>query len=258
MFNRIIQTCIENIYSKDLEIQKGYLEIACNKVRSMDYKICLEAKAFFIPNNDYLLEYTIPEVLNDQYGIYNYEGICLWHSNIVFPIFDLGNSIVGLGGFNPVNYVKAHETHDWTITYYQYSKKSIFPKGRFMYMLPGIYNKALKDGYLIVVDGLFDAVHLSSYGFNAAALMGSSITDEIIMQLRFIKKVIIISDNDAAGLQFIRTLKTHLHNTVTIYQGETKDVDELLKTDRNPEILQAIKIAIASDILADIYLKITT
>lgn len=258
MFNRIIQNCIDNIYDKDLEVQKGYLKIACNKVRSMDYKVCLDAKAFFVPNNDYLLKYTIPDVLSEQYGVYNYDGVCLWHSNVVFPIYDVGNTIVGLGGFNPVNYLKAHEEHDWSITYYQYSKKSVFPKGRYIYTLPGVYSKALEDGYLIVVDGLFDAIHLSSFGYNAAALMGSSITDEIIMQLRFIKKVIIISDNDAAGLRFIRTLKTHLHNTVVIYQGETKDVDELLKTVRNSEILDAINKAIKSDIYADIYLKIVT
>ena len=86
MFNRIIQSCVDNIYDKDLEVQKGYLKIACNKVRSMDYKVCLDAKAFFVPNNDYLLKYTIPDVLNEQYGVYNYEGVCLWHSNLVFPI----------------------------------------------------------------------------------------------------------------------------------------------------------------------------
>lgn len=256
MFNKLMQECIKNIYENDLSVQVRYMEMICKDVRHMNYQICLEAKAFFVPNNEYLMQYTYPEILDEKYGVYNYEGFCIWHECLTFPIYDVGNSIVGLVGFNPINYLKAREVNDWSLNYYTYSKKSVMQRGRYIYCLPGIYEKSLNEGYLIIVDGMFDAIHLTAEGFNAAALMGSTITDEIVAQLRFIKKVIIISDNDAAGLKFIRQLKQSLHNVACLFQGETKDIDELLKTERKIEIIEVIRQMIDSSFLMDRYLGI--
>lgn len=257
MFNKIIQECIKNIYNTDMESQEAFMETVCTKVRRMDYKICLKAKAFFVPNNDYIMQHTISDVLNDKFGIYNFEGICLWQSCLVFPIFDVGNSVVGLAGFNPVNYLKAKETKDWSLNYYSYSKKEVMQRGRYIYTLPNMYEQAIQDGYLIIVDGMFDAIHLAGEGYNAASLMGSSITPEIITQLRFIKKIIIISDNDEAGLKFVKTLRKHLKNTVCLFQGETKDIDELLKTERKEETLKLLNSIINSPFFVDRYINIT-
>lgn len=257
MFNRIMQECVKNIYETDLDSQEEFMKTVCTKVRRMDYTICLKAKAFFVPNNDYIMEHTFTEVLNEDLGIYTFDGVCVWHSCLVFPIFDVGNSIVGLAGFNPVNYLKARETMDWSLNYYTYSKKEVMQRGRFIYTLPGMYEKAIQDGYLIIVDGMFDAIHLASEGYNAASLMGSSITSEIIAQLRFIRKIIIISDNDEAGLKFVKTLKKHLHNTVCLFQGETKDIDELLKTERKKETLKVLNEMINSPFFVDRYVNIT-
>ena len=137
------------------------------------------------------------------------------------------------------------------VFFYTYSKKSVMQRGKYVYTLPGVYEKALNDGYLLVVDGMFDALHLSSLGFNSAALMGSTITDEIIALLRFVHKVIVIADNDKAGIQLIDRLKQSLHNVVCLFQGDTKDVDEFLKTERRTEIIQVINEMITSTFLID-------
>lgn len=254
MFNKMMKNVVDRIYLEDLDMQKDYIETVCGKVRRMDASICLEAKAFFVPNSEYLLQYAVPEMMDVKYDVFGYDGTCNWHSFLVFPIYDVGNSIVGLAGFNPVNYLKARETQDWTLNYYQYSNKNVLQKGRYIYTLPGMYEKALNAGYLIVVDGLFDALHLCSNGYNASSLMGSSITDEIIAQLRFLDKVIIVADNDEAGLALIKKLKYNLRNTVCLFQGKTKDVDELLKTDSKDVLLQKLDEMIESPLLVDRYL----
>lgn len=93
------------------------------------------------------------------------------------------------------------------MNYYRYSSKNIMQKGKYLYMLPGTFEKAYNDGYLCVTDGLFDTLHLEHFGYNAGALSGSSLTIEMLAQMRVIKKVIIMSDNDSAGLKLEERMK---------------------------------------------------
>lgn len=90
--------------------------------------------------------------------------------------------------------------------------------------------KAIEDEYLIVVDGLFDAISLSYFGYNVASFMGSTVTPERIMQLRFIKNVLVASDNDKAGMTLYGDLKKVLNNVEFLPHAKTKDIDELLKS----------------------------
>ena len=229
--HKIIRDGINRIYASDFENQQRYIDFICNKVRHMDASVVYDAEAFFVPNKDYLIHYLGGSALDYEYGLYDQEQNCFWQENLVFPIKDVADTIVGLAGFNPRKYVEAHETHDWSLNYYSYSRKDVFHKGYYLYMMTGTYEQAIRDGYLLLVDGLFDCLSLSAEGYNAAALLGSSPTEQIIAQLRFIKKVIILSDNDDAGIKLEHALQRQLHNVVYFHQGKTKDVDELLKTD---------------------------
>ena len=256
MFSRIMSECVRRIYEVDKETQMKFLNVAIEQTRDMSVDVCVKSNAFFVPNGEYLMQFAPVEITNPEFGIYDVEGNCIWQNYVVFPVYDVANKIVGLGGFNPINYVKAHEENDWTLTYYTYSKKSVMPKGRYVYTVPGELEAALRDGYLIIVDGLFDALHLTSYGFHCGSLMGSSLTDELVAQLRFFRKVIVLADNDEAGLRLTRNLRKSLHNVVCVYQGETKDIDDLLKTARKDELCAALKTVIDSELNMDTHLNI--
>jgi DNA primase len=195
----------------------------------------------FVPNDDYLALYCGDAIRNPELGCYDFDGNCIWNNNLIVPIFNVAGKIAGLGGFNPLNYVQAHETGDWSILYYQYSSKQIFKKGSYLYCPLDSYEKALTDGYIVVVDGLFDAISLREAGFNSAALMGSSLTNENVTLLRFVKHVILAADNDDAGLKLQRELGLRVKNLKLFRQKYQKDVDGLLKSEYREQAIRELR-----------------
>lgn len=247
-FHKIIDNGIQQIYENDYEVQFDYLEIICKDVRNMDTEIVERANGFYVPNNDYMKARFGPLITDTVYDCYNSNGECRWVNNVVFPLHNLNGVIVGLVGFNPVRYVQARENHDKTLNYYSYSNKNVFDKGKYLYCLDGTYRKALKEGYLIITDGLFDTLSLSSEGYLSAALLGSSLSEEIIVQLRFIKKIILAVDNDSAGMKLAERLSKYLDNLFIIKQRYTKDVDDVLKTSYKTKYLNRLNALINSDV----------
>lgn len=203
--------------------QKEFLTIIA-QARGMPVEWLDGVGAIFIPNNEFMLSVFGKEVLD--YDCY-VNGKCVWNNAMIFPIRDVNDSIVGFGGFFPFEYVDEESNSN----YYLYSSQKAMRKGNYLYFPQKNLMDAVKDGYLIVVDGVFDAISLTAAGYNAASLMGSSPTQQIMMQLRFIKTVILVADNDDAGYGLYDKLHKHLKNVVLFKQGKTKDVDDLLKSE---------------------------
>lgn len=230
LFSQVIKKGLQKIKETDSKAQNEFIEIICKEVRGMNAEIVHQANAFYVPNDDYMVTMFGEILKNSQYDCYLADGTCRWLNNLVFPITDLAENIVGFAGYNPHNYLKAKETGDKSLNYYGYSNKDLFVKGNYLYCLNGVYKKALDQGYLILTDGLFDCLSLSSYGYLAAALLGSNVNEQILAQLTFIDRVILAYDNDEAGLRLSKFLNRKLRNVVCIKQKHTKDVDDLLKT----------------------------
>lgn len=225
----LIKEGIRDIWETDGETQEKFLQVIAD-LRNISIDTLKGANAFFVPNDEYMARYCGQEIKELNYDCYLNDEICRWSNWLVIPIFDINGCVAGLGGFNPFLYLKAKEENDWTIAYYQYSSASLFKKGRYVYSPPGNYEKALEDGYIFVVDGLFDALSLWEAGFNACAMMDSAVTDEKVVLLRFVKRVILLADNDDAGVKLYRKLKQRVPGLELFKQGKTKDIDELLKT----------------------------
>lgn len=230
LFSQVIQKGLLKIQQEDKTSQDNFIEIICKDVRGMHPEIVHKANAFYVPNDDYMVYMFGSIIMNSKYDCYKADGSCRWLNNLVFPITDLADNVVGLAGYNPHNYLQAKETGDKSLNYYGYSNKELFVKGNYLYCLNGVYKKALEEGYLILTDGLFDCLSLSSYGYLSAALLGSTIKDQVLAQLTFIDKIILAHDNDEAGLRLASYLTKKLDNVICIKQGHTKDVDDVLKT----------------------------
>ena len=230
LFSQVIKKGIQKIREIDSKAQDEFINIICKDVRGMDSEIVHRANAFYVPNDDYMIVMFGEILKNSQYDCYLLDGTCRWLNNLVFPITDLAGNVVGLAGYNPHNYLQAKETGDKSLNYYGYSNKDLFIKGNYLYCLDGVYKKALAQGYLIITDGLFDCLSLSSYGYLAAALLGSNVNEQVLAQLTFIDRIILAHDNDEAGLRLARFLTKKLNNVVCVKQKYTKDVDDLLKT----------------------------
>ena len=81
---------------------------------------------------------------------------------------------------------------------------------------------------------------LSSYGYLAAALLGSNVSEQVLAQLTFVDRIILAYDNDEAGLRLARFLTKKLNNVVCVKQKYTKDVDDLLKTSYKDNYLEML------------------
>lgn len=239
-FHNIINEGIDKIYKEDYEVQSKYISIICEDVRDMKPDIVFEASGFFVPNNEYMQTFFGPKIMDIDFDCYNHEGYCRWNNQLVLPLYNLNGIIVGLVGFNPQRYLEAKETKDKTQNYYSYSNKTVFDKGKYLFCLNNVYRRALKEGYLVITDGLFDTLSLAGAGYLSAALLGSSLSEEIIVQLRFINKVILAVDNDSAGLKLAERLSKHLNNLFILKQRHTKDVDDILKTQYRDKYLNQL------------------
>ena len=229
---------IERVWQEDSSSQVGFLSTVA-ELRGMDASIFKRIDAFFVPNDDYMIDFFGKEITEEQYGCYS-GSVCYWNNCVLIPITNVVGKVCGFASFNPFNYVEAHETGDFSLYYYAYSSRSVFSKGKFLYAVKDSYRKALEEGYLLLVDGIFDAISLWDAGFNAAATMGSIMTNEILMQLRFVKRVILIADNDEAGYKVYEQLCKHLNNVELFKQSKTKDADELLKTENRDAFIKQL------------------
>ena len=221
VFDEVFQKGYERtqeLYGKE---QEGFLATIA-EARGMPVDWLDGTQAVFIPNNEFMMEVFGTGIL--EFDTYRNE-ICVWDNALVLPIRDVNRKAVAFAGFFPFDYVS-----DDCTNYYAYSSSSVFQKGRFLYFPKRNLEDAMDDGYLLLVDGIFDAISLSAHGYNAASLMGSSATPEILMMLRFVPNVILLADNDVAGSILFSRLKKRLNNIYLFTQGKAKDADGVLKS----------------------------
>lgn len=223
---------IERIYKEDLEAQKHYINLICKEVRNMDSEILFKVNAFFVPNAEYMKEFFGSEILLPNYDCYDYYGTCKWTGHLVIPIKGVDGKIKGFTGYNPaVTLAKRDGQEDdplARLAKYKESSKALMDKSRF-FLCPLGFDKAMKDGYIIVIDGVFDALNVASFGFNTLSVLGSTLTDEILFCLSFIDVVYVAHDNDQAGLNLYNAIKMKLPKVYFIRQSKCKDIDEFIK-----------------------------
>lgn len=240
MLEQVMRNGIKRIYKEDMQSQLFYVREICEGVRNIDYHVVFDVNGFFVPNDTYFLQYFSNEVVTPEYGIYDSHGLCMWNNTLVLPITNVSGNIVGLAGYNPFKHLEAKEDNSLPINYYTYSTKSVFKKGDYLYCKEGTYREALRKGYLIVTDGIFDTLAFTAAGYLSAALLGSSVTDAIATQLRFINKIILAVDNDDAGMLLFEKISKLHHGAVFIKQNQGKDADDILKSAARHQYLKTV------------------
>lgn len=254
-FHDLISQGIEKIYNEDIKSQRHFIDTIARELRNMNPEIIYKAKGFVVPNEDYMLRFFGEQALNKDYDLYDYMGNCIWQEHLVLPIMDLANRIVGLVGYNFITRLRAQETGDWTKGYYKYSSKKVFDRGMYMYVLPAIYEKAINEGYIILADGVFDMLSTVQEGYNSAALLGSSLNQYIIAQLKFIPNIYLAMDNDEAGMRLLKELKRYLPQVRRLSQNKTKDIDEMFKTKDADKFKEIINNSLKNKTKLDLLLR---
>ena len=183
--------------------------------------------SFFNPNEDYLEIAFGKEICNPKYGIFDDSGYSRYLLRLMMPLRFLDGSVVGFVGYSPVNNEEGRSIK------YLYPRKGVLEKSRLIATEPEVFRKALKDGYICLTDGYFDAFSLNVYGINAASLCGSAVTKYHKLLLSKIPKKIIIPDNDKAGTKLESIVKRMWNKSGAIHQTEAKDIDEWLLNSNN-------------------------
>lgn len=93
-----------------------------------------------------------------------------------------------------------------------------------------LYNLDTSFDYVIIVEGQSDVWRVYQHGYNACALMGSSISDWQVEKLSTFKKVYLALDNDEAGRRGTELCYAKLknHTEVLLIPYTTKDPGECI------------------------------
>ena len=118
-----------------------------------------------------------------------------FRNRLLFPITDLQGRVCGFGGRalgkeEGPKYLNSPET-------------TIFNKGKQLYALEKARDFVNKTGYLVVVEGYFDAIMAHQAGIKTVvATLGTALTEAHLQLIkRFTQKVKLIFDPDAAGVR---------------------------------------------------------
>lgn len=151
-----------------------------------------------------------------------------FRGRVMFPIRDVRGNILGFSGrlldreANEVKYINTPETE-------------LYHKRETLYGIHLAKNFMKKNGVAILVEGEFDVISMHQSGAeNAVAIKGSAVTKEQLLLLkRFVQKVYLALDMDAAGEEAIKRgieEAEELEFDISIIKFENgKDPDEAVK-----------------------------
>lgn len=140
-----------------------------------------------------------PEILEKAGLVKNYNGkyLDMFHSRVIFPIHNVSGRVVGFTGRVLGNAADANGPK-----YLNTAETEIFTKGRVLYGLHLAKKAITQKNNVILVEGNTDVISMFQAGIeNVIAGSGTALTlDQITLIKRFTKNILLIYDNDNAGL----------------------------------------------------------
>ena len=115
-----------------------------------------------------------------------------FRGRIMFPIFDLRNQVVGLGG---------RGLDDSLPKYLNTPETDIFHKSESLYGLHSSFKAIREKGRAVIVEGYMDYLALRGHGLGeVVATLGTALTDRHVRKLKgYAKEAVIVFDSDEAG-----------------------------------------------------------
>jgi DNA primase len=138
---------------------------------------------------------------NDGSGYYD-----RFRDRIIFPIRDPQGQVVGFGA--RVLPESQEGKQDNQPKYLNSPETALYSKGRILYGLDRARAAAARAGYLVVVEGYFDAIAPHQAGYTqVVATLGTALTaSHLTMLRRLVPRVVLLFDPDPAGVN--ATLRT--------------------------------------------------
>jgi DNA primase len=236
-------------YSKIIDVCRDLLLNFPNAKQVQDYidnRISREAQDKFslgyFPSVEYLYLLTdiidrfLLEELNLLYYKQNRDGLSVIkeiHSqfeshNLIMPYRNVYGDTIGIVGRRLCS--------DENITKY---KNTEFAKGKHLFGLYEAKHSIIDNDCVYIVEGQFDCISAHSRCLNNFVALGSSsmTADQLSLVLRYTENIILLLDNDAAGIAGMNKIVEHFDKYANIKIGKIpeqyKDIDEYLRENKN-------------------------
>lgn len=108
----LLEQGINKIYDECLEEQTHFINTICKNIRGRYLDILFDMKAFYVPNDEFMIEYFGPAITSSNYDCYDYYGSCKWKYHLVIPIRDVYGNTVGFSGYNPYVSIAKNSIND--------------------------------------------------------------------------------------------------------------------------------------------------
>lgn len=251
-FNEVYSKFIYDVWQTDYTSQEYYLGYIAS-FRKIPLNYLRKIGAIFIPNNNYIFHYLGSTAYKPDYDLYNNEH-CLWTHFLIIPIYNFSYEVVGLVGWD-VNHKVREQQGEKNLSMYKISNKYVFNKINYFLTDIELLKNSFSTHTLFVVDGVFDSISLNSLGFPCISLLGSMVSTTILFFLNWYQYIYVLSDNDSAGVSLYNKLKLSVPNTFRVLQSKAKDIDDLIKMDKEKVVSQLSNL-IANPIKGSVYLKL--
>lgn len=175
----------------------------------------------------------LPESLGDmakELGFISKNGNFLLEDRYIIPVEDVGGNLVSLIGYYP------DDRKYITVPSPFFSKECMFFNFRHAYDL----SMRDFDGFVILVEGIFDCISLQSLGLPVMATMGATVTSIKGELLKLFRHVLGIPDDDATGRKSLNrysktgwkvpdnTTLVKLHGGTDFKGDHIKDMDDVV------------------------------
>lgn len=210
-------------YFKNVDYYEDALKtFICNE-RQLPIEVGYECDAFFVDENTTISE--IPDWMKlDSLGFVKYNKYLVYAGRLVYPVKDVKGNVMGFCGWDKFTEPKYLDSKN-----YGYIAKNTSLYG--MEKIEEYYNS---NRPVYVVEGIVCCLYLRSLGYQALALLGSSLSPYVIQILkRFGSRLILVPDNDEAGDSLVKRAKYALKKCVIVQVRYGKDIDGCRKIDEH-------------------------
>ena len=197
VFNEYINICQNNITNNRNFIIQNYL-----KKRDLSSEIIKNFRLGFNNDNKDIydkLKINHREEILSETGLFyfdekNRKFIEKFRNRLIFPIFNINNSPIGVGG-------RIIEEKKFLAKYINSPETPFFKKGSNLYNLNNVRKLSNKVEDVYVVEGYMDVIGMYKEGIdNVVANLGTALTDKQILILnQFFNHIIICFDGDKSG-----------------------------------------------------------
>lgn len=170
-----------------------------------------------------MAEMLIPKYLNklEDFGVIaEVNKKPIFKDRYLIPLYDLKGLVQGVVGYSMTSTAR-----------YVYSTTKYFQRGDFLYNSQ-CYKKCLENGYVIVTEGITDAIRLMHLGFECVMSTAGAHESAFAMQILDSDiPVIFIPDRDSTGMKTKEYWRTRSYVRVMIPPLKYKDIDEWVATE---------------------------